>query len=251
MRVAPPTHSYIIWFTQRVGSTLLTQALEDTGIAGRPREWLEGTDANAVLAKHEARDAAELRDRLWARGTTANGILGIKHGMRPDLHCELSALFSQLVAEDVSDDHAAWAAVFPNCKHVVMTRRDRVRLAVSWWRAIKSQEWHRPRRSDTPVGPPDPQPPPPDNMFDRDAIRHLLVEAEAREVAIHAVLGRWCITPHTIVYEDFIASYDATVRGLLEFLEVPGRDAVVIPAPAFDRLSDDTTEAWYRRYIAG
>lgn len=35
-----PGRSYIVWFSQRTGSTLLSKALEDTGIAGRPREWL-------------------------------------------------------------------------------------------------------------------------------------------------------------------------------------------------------------------
>jgi LPS sulfotransferase NodH len=44
-----PTRSYLIWFSQRVGSTMLTQALEDTGVAGRPREWLNAPSA-VVLA---------------------------------------------------------------------------------------------------------------------------------------------------------------------------------------------------------
>jgi LPS sulfotransferase NodH len=32
--------SYTIWFSQRTGSTLLSKALETTGIAGQLGEWL-------------------------------------------------------------------------------------------------------------------------------------------------------------------------------------------------------------------
>ena len=35
-----PNLSYIIWFSQSTGSTLLCQALASTGIAGRPAELL-------------------------------------------------------------------------------------------------------------------------------------------------------------------------------------------------------------------
>src|SRR5690606_40803478 len=35
-----------------------------------------------------------------------------------------------------------WESAFPNHRHVFMTRRNKVRLAVSWWRAIQSGEWH-------------------------------------------------------------------------------------------------------------
>lgn len=40
MVVAAPRQSYLIWFSQRVGSTMLTQALEDTASpGGRASGW--------------------------------------------------------------------------------------------------------------------------------------------------------------------------------------------------------------------
>src|SRR5262245_45448436 len=95
-----PTQSYVLWFSQRVGSTLLAQALEDTGIAGRPREWLMGPGAAAVLELYGASTAQELRDYLWRHAQTANGVLGIKYGMVPKLHSELTSLFAGLGAND-------------------------------------------------------------------------------------------------------------------------------------------------------
>ncbi|WP_342799609.1 Stf0 family sulfotransferase [Hyella patelloides] len=39
-----PKLSYTIWFSQRTGSTLLCRALESTGIAGNPSEWVTFTN---------------------------------------------------------------------------------------------------------------------------------------------------------------------------------------------------------------
>ena len=212
-----PQQSYILWFSQRVGSTLLAQTLEDLGIAGRPREWLE---------RFTATTGDELRETLWRQGTTSNGVLGLKYGPWKR-HEEITALLGD------------WHAVFPRCTHVFMTRRDKVRLAVSWWRAIRSGEWHR-RVGTAPAGI--------TAEYDRDAIAHLVREAGERESLIAAQLAVWGVTPYTIVYEDMIAAYEPTVRALLELIDVPGRDGVTIPAPAFVPTADGVSEAWYERY---
>ena len=68
---APPTQSYVIWFSQRVGSTVLTQTLEDTGIAGRPREWFHDHTGAGLLAKYGATNAFDLREALWRNGMTS------------------------------------------------------------------------------------------------------------------------------------------------------------------------------------
>ena len=43
-----PRLSYTIWFSQRTGSTVLCKALESTGIAGKPNEWLYTGDGNLL-----------------------------------------------------------------------------------------------------------------------------------------------------------------------------------------------------------
>jgi trehalose 2-sulfotransferase len=219
--------SYILWFTQRVGSTLLTQALEDTGVVGRPREWLSSDVPS---------DPAALRARLWAEP-----IIAVKYGMTPQLHAELTTTFR--AATGAGDERAAWDAMFPNCRHLFMTRRNRVRLAVSWWRAIQSTEWHRPTRDGTVATASEPRAV--DDAYDGNAIDHLVREASVREAAIQDVFDRWNLAPYTIVYEDFIARYADTVRDVLAFLGAP---AVAIPAPSYARLADDLSERWYRRY---
>jgi len=253
MTVARPTRSYCIWFTQRVGSTLLTQALEDIGIAGRPREWLNFASTTDMLAAYGVSNALGLRDELWRRATTDNGVLGVKYGMTEGLHRDLTALFASAVPGALDPDgRRAWEAYFPDCKHVFMTRRNKVRLAVSWWRAIKSEEWHRPNRSSPPTvaGEAAKRAPLADliDQYSYDAIEHLFVEANLREVDMQEQFDRWGIAPHTVVYEDFIARYEPTVRAVLDYLQIPDRQGVTIPPAAFDQLADEISEEWTQRF---
>jgi LPS sulfotransferase NodH len=64
------------------------------------------------------------------------------------------------------------------------------------------------------------------------------------------VFDRWQITPLTIVYEDFIARYEHTLRDVLAFLEAPDHQSLAIPAPSFAPIADDIAEQWYARYCA-
>lgn len=177
--------------------------------------------------------------------------MGAKYGMSADLHRDLTELFAGVIPGVVDPDgRKAWAAVFPECKHVFMTRRNKLRLAVSWLRAIRSQEWHRPNRADTVVGEAPPRTSATELIdgYDRDGLEYLLVGANQREADMQDQFDRWGVVPYTVVYEDLVADYEATVRRLLDFLEIPGRADVAIPRPAFDRLADEASEAWYQRF---
>jgi trehalose 2-sulfotransferase len=249
--VIAPRQSYLIWFSQRVGSTMLTQALEDIGIAGRPREWLEHPAGVGLPAKYGVADAGQLREYLWREAVTPNGVMGTKYGMSTAAHQALTALFAGVIpGVDDPDGRQAWAAVYPACQHVYMTRRNKLRLAISWLRAIRSHEWHRPTRAGTVLG----EPPPPaavidvPDAYDYASIEYLLVEANHAEADMQDQFDRWGVVPHTIVYEDLVADYEPTVRRLLDFLELPGRAGIAIPAPSFDRLADATSEEWYQRF---
>src|SRR5512138_3968529 len=63
-----PRLCYTIWFSQRTGSTLLTTALEATGVAGKPHEWFY-----AWLDGQHVMDPAELQMHIWENGSTPNG----------------------------------------------------------------------------------------------------------------------------------------------------------------------------------
>ena len=189
-----PKLSYTIWFTQRTGSTLLCKALEATRIAGIPQELLY-----TWLYDQQVNDPAELQGCLWERGSTSNGVFGLKLSFHEPHFTRFIETHRQFpgVPADESNRVRIWEAALPNHKHIYMTRRNKVRLAASWWKAMKTQEWHRlPGERSASLDLRD------DYSF--DAIDHLYAESSMREAGIQELFAKGNITPLTLVYEDFV-----------------------------------------------
>ncbi|WP_211745665.1 Stf0 family sulfotransferase [Paenibacillus sp. Marseille-Q4541] len=226
----PPELSYTIWFSQRTGSTLLNYALESTGVAGNPGEWMNGRDPDKI--------SKEDVEKMWEAGTTPNGVFGVKTSLNAEWIQRFRNLYD---IPETATQAEVWRTAFPNCtKHIYMTRRNKVRLAVSWWRAIVSGEWHRqygekPQESDIA------------DKYNFDAINHLFIECSIREAAMEAFFSEENIIPMTIVYEDFILDYEGTVMNVIEFLGIPG-DNVKVSPPALSRIADDVAEEWVQRF---
>jgi LPS sulfotransferase NodH len=236
-----PKRTLILWMTQRVGSSMLAQALEDTELVGRPREWLNADDGEALLRMHGVGTVRALREMLWTEGTTANGVLGLKHGFVAHRDASFIRLFRDLVEAPDPTPRAVWEAMFPRPLHVFLTRRDKVRLAVSWWRAICSGERAHRRTGEPALAQP------PDDAYLFDAIRHLVLETCLREAAMQENFAAWRVVPLTVVYEDMIADYEATVRRVLAFAGVDSA-GVAVPPPSYERLADDLNERWVQRF---
>ena len=252
-----PRLSYTIWFSQRTGSTLLCRALQSTGIAGNPSEWLNASD---LLDKYQLSSYAELQQRLWQLGTTSNGVFGVKTGVYEPYFGQIIDTFKQFPGCNPESnnrvevwENAILGALprapyvdaglhrFPNHKHIYMTRRNKVRLAVSWWKAIKSEEWHR-QAGQAPVA---------DNLknkYSYRAIAHLFAECSMREAAIQEFFAEGSIVPLTIVYEDFVLAYEATMRNILDYIEIPDSEKVAIANPPLQKLADDVSEEWVQRF---
>lgn len=235
-----PKLSYTIWFTQRTGSTLLCKALEATKIAGIPNEWLYRWLDDQHVNAHASQ--AEVQMRLWERGSTSNGVFGLKHSFHEPHFTKLIETFRQFPGCPASETNRAriWEHAFPAHKHIFMTRRNKVRLAVSWWKAIKTQDWHR--LSDA-----SPKPIDLTDVYSFDAIHHLFSECSMREAGIQEFFSEGNIVPLTIVYEDFVHEYEKTVRKVLEFLELD-TISVEIPSPYLAKTADDISEEWVQRF---
>lgn len=237
-----PTLSYTIWFTQRTGSTLLYKALESTGVAGVPREWFNCPPD--LLSTFRKASHAELQEYLYKLGCTSNGVLGISHSYYEPHFSQLTGTLRQFPAcpPDVTRRTEVWERVFPNHRHIFMTRRNKIRLAVSWWKAIQSGEWHVPGN----------EPRKTVDLSDKysfDAINHLYNECSMREAGIQEFLAEGHITPLNIFYEDFIQNYEGTVRAILDYLGLDSRSAAIAP-PALTQLADEVSEEWTQRFRA-
>jgi LPS sulfotransferase NodH len=235
-----PRLSYTVWFSQRTGSTLLCTALESTGIAGRPREWFN-LKPDLLTDFHQPTHAA-LQEYLWKLGTTENGVFGVNHSFYEPHFSRLIDTLRKFPAcpETATRRTAVWESVFPNHRHIFMTRRNKVRLAVSWWRAIQSGEWHLK---------PDEQRQPIDlsQAYSFDAINHLYNECSMREAGIQEFFAEGGIAPLNIFYEDFVRNYEETVRSILDYLGLDPRAASIDP-PALTQLADEVSEDWAQRF---
>ena len=212
--------------------------MQTTGIAGKPSEWL--SNAN-LLNKYRHDSYTELQQRLWQLGSTYNGVFGVKTGACEPYFSEIINTFKQFPSNNSELNRVdIWENAFPNCQHIYMTRRNKVRLAVSWWKAIQTQEWHRKQGQ---------QPSAVDlkDKYSYDAIAHLFAECSMREAAIQEFFSEGSIVPLTIVYEDFILNYEATIRSIMEYLELPSAN-ISLASPSLQQLADDVSEEWVQRF---
>jgi LPS sulfotransferase NodH len=263
-----PDRSYLVCATPRSGSTLLCHLLDQTGVAGHPEEYFEALrHSGAPRRPHEYFDAdrhANIIERLafrelpdgiertanplwapesydrylaWAldAGTTPNGVFGAKlmWGYLGDFATLLRGIDGN-AGRTVPE---LLAASFPNLRYVQITRRDKVRQAVSLWKAVQTQAW-RARDDDAPSVEP---------TFSFRAINYLVRLLTAHDASWDAYFLGLGITPLKITYEELAEAPEDVVRGVIDHLgiEVPAR--LGLQAPALKVQADTRSEEWVRR----
>ena len=240
-----PKLCYTIWFSQRNGSSLLCEGLKSTGLAGKPEEYFHLPE-NVNLLSHYGVDTYEaFQQKLWKAGTTSNGVFGVKVNAprkENDPLIEELRKVPGLKNPAQANPFEVWQNLLPNTKHLFITRRNKIRQAVSWWKAIVSQTWHRPQGDVRKYNPSDIK-----DRYDFAAIRHLLFETTLREARIQDMLNLAGATSYTIVYEDFVQSYEETIRSVVKFLGV-GQDDFKIAPPFYQQLADDLSDEWTERF---
>lgn len=231
--------------SQRTGSTYLCRCLQNTGVAGNPNEWLNTfpDHPKALFQKYKANSPAELQKAIWKRGCGQNDIFGLKAGIYEPNHTNTVDIFRSFpnCGDRGLSDAAVINSAFPHCRHIWNTRRNKVRLAVSWWKAIKSGEFQR-EYGMSPVY---------EDISDEysfEAIDHLYVEASMREAATQEFFTRGDIIPFTVVYEDFIADKENVLKAILEFLDLPVPNDLGLSKPSLVQQADELSEEWVQRY---
>lgn len=235
--------SYLVCATPRSGSTLLCEGLKATGVAGRPEEYfeavpatgrprapadyLEGLDdpaAHALLGSAPAPDPPPYsslldvgsfeehlaRVREW--GTTPNGVFGAK-----------------LMWGHVDDP----GALVTGARYVWVRREDKVRQAISLWRALQTQSW---RASDGPGH----------AVYSFSALHHLVAMLTEHDAAWARFLRGAPVL--TLTYEEIAADLPRAIERALAHIGV-ARPRHWPPAlPAMRRQADELSDRWARAY---
>lgn len=256
-----PKRSYLVCATPRSGSTLLCEALARTGVAGHPAEYFEALVRSGLrrapreyfdelpdpsiggLLADEPADAGpplpagsydDYFRQVLDRGTTSNGVFAAKlmWGYLDDTLARLRGLPG--VDGDRPTD--VLGASFGRPLYVAVARRDKLRQAISLWRAVQSSSW----RADEGGGGPEP-------VFSGRAIAHLRDQLATQEGAWSGFFARAAITPLTLIYEDYANDLEGAVREVLAHVgvEAPADLDVAVP---LRRQADALTDDWVERF---
>ncbi|HET6997487.1 MAG TPA: Stf0 family sulfotransferase [Solirubrobacterales bacterium] len=281
-----PKRSYIVCATPRSGSTLVCHALEETGVAGRPEEYFEalrhsgrprrpeeyfvGAEDPSIrdhLGERSVGSEPPPRSPLWSRaaydrylewafevGTTPNGIFGAKlmWGYLGDF---VSLLRNIPAYRDIPLAELL-PTVFPELTFVRVVRANKVRQAVSLWKAVQTATWREDQASAKAASLEEDGSPPyrafieehrPQLRFHYRAIEHLLEQILIEESRWDAFFEHAEIKPILVLYENFAAEYETSTLRLLDRLDLSPPDDFVFE-PRMKRQSDRVNDDWTRRY---
>jgi LPS sulfotransferase NodH len=281
-----PQRSYLVCATPRSGSTLVCHALGETGVAGRPEEYFEalrhsgrprrpeeyflGVEDQSIrdhLGERGLGSEPAPRSPLWSRaaydrylewafeaGTTENGIFGAKlmWGYLGDF---VSLLRNIPEYRDLSLAELL-PTVFPDLTFVRVVRANKLRQAVSLWKAVQTATWREDQASAKATSVEDEGNPPyrsfleehrPQLRFHYRAIAHLLEQLLIEEASWDAFFEHTGIKPVLVLYENFAADYETSTLNLLNRLGLSPPAGFEFE-PRMKRQSDRINDDWVKRY---
>jgi LPS sulfotransferase NodH len=234
--------SYLICALPRSGSWLLAEALRATGVAGRPEEYFWPAMRPLYLRDWgdlpNSLSPAEFLDRVIAEGTTENGVFGAKvHSVQ---FADMIKLLREVTGSDLPAPELV-KGVFPGLRILSHQRVDRVGQALSWYRALATDNWwHVEGEADVrPDG---------DIQLDVAAVARL-----ERRLATDADAWRRFVTELDVpvldtTYEQLVEDFEGTIRSALAALDVP--PPAQLEQPRLARQADEVTERWRAQYEA-
>jgi trehalose 2-sulfotransferase len=281
-----PDRSYLVCATPRSGSTLVCHALAETGVAGHPEEFFEalrhsgrprrpeeyflGVEDQSIrdhLGERSIGSEPPPRSPLWSRaaydrylewaleaGTTPNGIFGAK--LMWGYFGEFVSLLRNVPAYRDVPLAELLPAVFPDLTFVRVVRANKVRQAVSLWKAVQTANWREDQASAT-AGTVETDGSPPYRTFIEEhrpqlrfhykAIDHLLGQLLLEEASWDAFFEHSGIRPILVLYENFAADYETSTLNLLERLDLAPPEGFEFE-PQMKRQSDGINDDWTQRY---
>lgn len=281
-----PDRSYLVCATPRSGSTLVCHALEETGVAGHPEEYFEALRHSGRPRRPEEYFAGaedpSIRDHLgergigaeppprsplWSRaaydrylewafeaGTTPNGMFGAKlmWGYLGDF---VSLLRNIPSCRDVPLAELL-PTVFPDVTFVRVVRANKLRQAVSLWKAVQTATWREDQAQAKAASVEDGGGPPyrsfleehrPQLRFHYRAIDHLLQGILVEEASWDAFFEHAGIKPILVLYENFADDYETSTLRLLDRLDLETPAGFTFE-PRMKRQSDRINDDWTHRY---
>lgn len=203
---------YIICTSQRTGSTLLANTLKSMRI-GQPNEFFNTLFSSDLKTLTISDYISKIKETQ-----TVNEIFGLKVH-----YCQIEQFGLQELP-----------SYFPKAKYIWLYRKNKLRQAISLWKAICTQKWN----SDE-VDKAYP-------CYDYSQICNLIVKMTREIECWEQFFVRHHIKPLEVAYEDLDKDYLNTISGILNFLEIEGK---LIPSPLLEKQSDVVSEFWVTKFL--
>lgn len=229
---------YAICSVERSGSTLLSDLLERTGVAGRPVvEPFNMRVQAAAFRRHQFSHYGSYLAFACERARTSNGVFGLNLMWR-----HLARVDGELRRCGTSVGQTSLQLLqhfVPELRQFVFTqRRDRLAQAVSWAIAYQTDRWRSsdPARGRTP-------------SYDFSIVDSLYQSVLADSLAWETWFALHGIDPLRIDYEDLIADQNGVVQRTLEFLGLSVPPDLNLES-RFKRQRTSVNQFWCERYKA-
>jgi LPS sulfotransferase NodH len=212
-----------------------------------PDEWTLPTAAahaaNIFAMSAEFEDPGYF-DEIIARTRTPNGVFGIKM-----MWSEMQKLRQGSRWIVRRDCHTNWRLdVLPNLHYIRVSRRDRIRQAISLYLAVRTERWHKMRR-DQHLAPAWPLEALDAELADSMTRRHIIDDIAAHLAFIREQENAWRtffeadrITPFEVAYEDLINAPERVTREVLAFLGITADEAFEFSWTWHMQMSDERNE---------
>jgi LPS sulfotransferase NodH len=236
-----PGTSYLIMMSPRCGSNLLCTHLEKIGF-GKP---IEAFHFNHRRMKERYHWDIDFDDPAAYMKTAINyqmveGVLGMKTNWSQfETFLETAHKLSDPFDPTIRDDELT-EALLPNAAYILMKRRQKVKQAISYSKAMQTGIWMEKKNQDESykeyVLPP---------IYDREHIESCLDELLAFDVCWENYLARHNLNYLEVWYEDLVKDFERKMLEIYAFLGIK-KDSPL--PPLLKRQADAASEEWYRRF---
>jgi LPS sulfotransferase NodH len=276
-----PSRGYLLCCIERTGSSLLGNALAGTDMAGRPLEYFNPMTQGKPWMRAILGDSAMVGGlpKILSAGTTPNGVFGAKVHWAHLRHISMSidgqwnesarrapfallrsrlpelllpAAASELLRSQFTNPRSlapAYALLhsqLPDLRIIWLRRQNMVARAISHFRARQTGIWYEPLSKGDSV------PARQVDNSDLSEVHILYCLGGFQQESWHRFFQENDISPHCVTYEELVENYEATVRRVLEFLDIKSDGLTITPPISLkqsDALSDELEER-YRKLSA-
>ncbi len=242
--------TYIICSTMRSGSTLLCDLLTNTKLVGKPQEFfLKKWEEKSKLYSINYPEYLQKTLELFA---SSNGVSGVKL-----MWCTCEEVLQRLRK---SNEHTSQSdlelleQIFPNLQFIFISRRHKLRQAISLARSVKTKQWNKYQDSQNPgkasfnrYGNISNSKKNPYPYISPGSLEIYLAQIQKDESAWFKFFEENNIEPQIMIYEELEQNKQKHIAHLLQFLDVPVSENLKIDS-SFQKQADFYTELLILHY---